>query len=168
MNFDKQHLLLATIQCHSNTTISLAMLNPALTFQLPSNTMISLAILAPTVPARLLQCLAVTIFVRDRSVSGVGRKACSMYERTERERERRERERERRRRGGREGGERERGEERGGERGERGRRNHQRESRRKGTVDGLTKCGWDDAYLPYGQRAREGDKVSCACTWWHG
>ena len=45
----------STIFCHSNTTISLAMLNPTLTIQNHSNTTISLAILAPTLPARLLQ-----------------------------------------------------------------------------------------------------------------
>ena len=53
VNLDKQHPLLASILCHSNTTISLAVLNPALTFH--SNTTISLNILAPTLPARLLQ-----------------------------------------------------------------------------------------------------------------
>ena len=60
VSLDKQHPLLARTQCHSNTTISLK-------------------ILATTLPARLLQypnvnslasSLAVTIFVRDRSVSG--------------------------------------------------------------------------------------------------
>ena len=45
----------STIFCHSNTTISLAMLNSTLTFQNHSNTTMSLAILAPTLPARLLQ-----------------------------------------------------------------------------------------------------------------
>ena len=54
-NLDKQHPLFASILCHSNTTISLAMLNPALTFQIHSNATISLNILAPTLPARLLQ-----------------------------------------------------------------------------------------------------------------
>ena len=41
LKFDKQHPILASIQCHSNTTISVA-------------------ILAPTLPARLLQCPNVT------------------------------------------------------------------------------------------------------------
>ena len=57
----------------------------------------------------LLRRLAVTIFVRDRGVSGVGSKACPRYERTERRKRRRREE-------------------------EAGRRNHQNES---WTVDGL-------------------------------
>ena len=40
VSFDKQHPLLASIQCHSNTTTSLAMLNIALTLQFHSNTTI--------------------------------------------------------------------------------------------------------------------------------
>ena len=55
VNLDQRHPLLASIQCHSNTTIFLAMLNPALTIQIHSNTTISLNSLAPTLPARLLQ-----------------------------------------------------------------------------------------------------------------
>ena len=55
LKFDKQHPILASIQCHSNTTISSAMLKPTLTVHINSNTTISAAILSPTLPARLLQ-----------------------------------------------------------------------------------------------------------------
>ena len=62
VNFDKQRPLLASIQCHSNTTISLAMLYPALTIQIHSNTTIPLNIQAPTLLARLLQYPNVNCF----------------------------------------------------------------------------------------------------------
>ena len=55
LKFDKRHPVLASIQCHSNTTISPAMLNSTLTVHIHSNTTISAAILAPPLPARLLQ-----------------------------------------------------------------------------------------------------------------
>ena len=55
LKIDKRHPFLASVQCHSNTTISPAMLNPTLTVHIHSNTTISAAIWAPTLPARLLQ-----------------------------------------------------------------------------------------------------------------
>ena len=114
VNFDKQHSIFASFQCHSNTTKSPAMLNPTLTIQLHSNTKISLAILARTLPARLLQYPNVNSLASSLGRNNLRSRSQRIWSRTQsmpqvlRE----------------EGG--------------RSRRNHQHQSRRKTTVHSLS------------------------------
>ena len=116
VNLDKQHALLASIQCHSHTTISLAMLNPALTVQIHSNTTISLNILAPTLLARLLQYPNVNSLASSPSRNNFRSRSQRIWCRTQSVLQVLT----------------------NGRRGEEGsRRNHQHESRRKTAVDGL-------------------------------